>query len=448
MATDKETTETPVVPLNLGPGFQGADAPRDEDLYRCVHCGFCLPVCPTYVETGLETESPRGRIALMKAVQEGRLGINERVVSHWDLCLQCRACEVVCPSGVPFGRLMEYTRAQVLQHRKESTRTRIAKALFLRGLLPHLGRLRAIAWLLRVYQRWGLQTLVRRSRLLKLLPGRLAELESQQPQLSSRFFGPSPKVLPAYGTAQRRVILLSGCVMPLVQGPTMEAAVNVLRHNGCDVVVPVGQGCCGALNLHSGDTEFARRMARRNIDVFLAAKPDAIITASAGCGSTMKEYGELFRDDPAYREKAERFSALNQDITEFLASLPLNPPKGEVRKRVTYQDACHLAHAQRITEAPRKLLRAVPGLELVEMENSSRCCGAAGTYTLTQREMSRQVLESKMGWVAATGADIVVTANPGCTIQLEIGLRMAGIEGRVCHVVDILDEAYREGETN
>ena len=240
--------------------------------------------------------------------------------------------------------------------------------------------------------------------------------------------------------------LLSGCVMPLVQGPTMEATVRVLTRNGCNVAVPVGQGCCGALNLHSGDMEMARKMARRNIDVFLSAGVEKIVVASAGCGSTMKEYGDLLKDDPKYREAAERFGSMTVDVTEFLVSLPFDHPKGEVRRRITYQDSCHLAHAQRITQAPRAILNSIPGLDFVEMENASRCCGAAGIYTITQKEFSRRLLESKMESVASTGADTVATANPGCMIQLEAGLGLSGIPGRVCHVVDILDEAYRAEE--
>ncbi len=434
-------------PLNSEPGFQEGELPADQDLYRCVHCGLCLSACPTYVELSLEPESPRGRIALMKAVKEGRLGISDRVASHWELCLQCRACEAVCPSGVPFGRLMEVTRDQVRRLRKSSWRLRLVSMLFLRGALPHPSRLRLGAALLRTYQRWGLQRLARRSRLLKLLPGGIAEFEAGLPTFSSPFFGPTSRVHPAQGERKTTVGLLSGCVMPLVHGPTMEATVRVLNRNGCDVAVPPGQGCCGALNLHSGDREMARRLARINIDAFLNAGVEKIVVASAGCGSTMKEYRDLLKDDPEYSDAAERFSAMTVDVSEYLAGLPFDPPKGEVGKRVTYQDSCHLAHAQRITRAPREILEAIPGLDLTEMEDSSLCCGAAGIYSVTQKELSSRLLERKMESVAATGADTVVTANPGCVIQLETGLRRSGIPARVCHVVDILDESYRnEGQ--
>jgi glycolate oxidase iron-sulfur subunit len=434
--------------LNSAPGFQGSGGPQEEDLYRCVHCGLCLSACPTYIQTGLETESPRGRIALMKAVKEGRLGITPRVASHWDLCLGCRACETACPSGVPYGRLIEAAKsqAQAVKVGGVSWRMRAIRTVFLRGLLPRLWVLRLAATGLRIYQRWGLQWLVRRSRVLSLAPGGLGELESQLPVLPKRFFGPKTQAFPARGDVKTRVALLSGCVMPLVHGPTMEAAIRVLQRNGCEVIVPPGQGCCGALNLHSGDEERARRMARRNIDVFMEAGVERVVVASAGCGSAMKEYAHLLRDDPTYGERAETFSRLAVDITEFLASLPLDPPRGELRARVTYQDACHLAHAQGIREAPRALLRAVPGLDLVEMEKADGCCGAAGIYSLVQREMSGRVLDEKMGHVVATGADMVVAANPGCVIQLEMGLKQVGIEGRVCHVVDVLDEAYSREE--
>ncbi len=423
------------------------DAPiTAEDLYRCVHCGLCLSACPTYMETGLETESPRGRIALMKAVHEGRLDINRRVAGHWDMCLACRACETACPSGVPYGRLIETARRDAVEQGAVSWRHRMVAALFLRGLLPRLRMLRLLASALRLYQRRGLRRLVRWSRILKLLPGGLDRLEAQLPELPTRFFAPQPGVLRAVGETRMKVGLLSGCVMPVAQAPTMDAAARILRRNGCDVATPVGQGCCGALNLHSGDPKTARGMARRNIDAFLDAGVDRIVTASAGCGSAMKEYGELLEDDPVYAERAARAAAMTVDITEFLAGLPLDPPRGRVDARATYQDPCHLAHAQRITEAPRTLLRGTPGLELVEMEEASRCCGAAGIYTITQRRMSERLLASKMEWVLAAGVDMVVTANPGCAIQLENGLREAGSPVRVCHVVDVLDQAYQAEE--
>ena len=415
------------------------DGPRDEDLYKCVHCGLCLNVCPTYVETGQETESPRGRIALMKAVREERVGLTPRVVSHMDMCLQCRACEAVCPSGVPFGRLMEATRAQIAEQGKVPLLRRIAQRLVFRHVLPHPRRLYLLGTLLRFYQRSPLAWLLRH------LPGRLGQLQQQLPPLPSAFFRPRPEPFQPPGVAVRRVGLLSGCIMPLAQAATMEAVVRVLTHNDCQVVVPPAQACCGALNLHGGDRVQAQRMARRNIDAFLEANVESVVVASAGCGSTMKEYGHLLGDDPLYAEKAERLAAMVVDITEFLAGLPLVAPESELPLRVSYQDPCHLVHAQRITAAPRQVLHSISGLGLMEMENPSRCCGAAGLYAALQPEMSRRLMEDKARSVLDTQVDVVATANPGCMIQLQMGLKRAGSDVRVCHVVDLLDQAYRAG---
>ena len=442
-------------PLNSEPGFRGVDVPAEADLYRCVHCGLCLSSCPTYTTLKVETESPRGRIALMRAVHEGRVGISDRIVSHWEMCLQCRACEAVCPSGVPYGRIMEYTRAQTLAQDKQGAALKRVDRFFLRAALPHPRRLRLGFHLLRIYQRSGLRKLVRASGMLRLLPKSLRQMEAQLPDLKEAFFGPTKHIYPAHPELVEgpTVALLSGCVMPLMQGETMRAAVRVLNRNGCNIAVPKGQVCCGALNLHAGDLETARRLARKNIDVFLAAGADKpgyrIITASAGCGSNMKEYGELLKHDPQYAEPARRFAELTADITEFLDELPLDPPQCAINRRVTYQDPCHLAHAQRITQQPRAVLRAIPGLELVEMEASAMCCGGAGFYSMVQPEVSGRILDTKVGNVAATGAEQVVTANPGCMLQIEQGLAATDCPAaarRVAHVVDLLDEAYRGEE--
>ena len=263
------------------------------------------------------------------------------------------------------------------------------------------------------------------------------------PVMGEQFFGSRSQVFPAQGGRRMTVGLLSGCVMPLMQGDAMRAAVRVLQRNGCDVAVPPAQGCCGALNLHAGDLELGRRMARRNIDAFRAAGVDVVVTASAGCGSSMKEYGDLLSDDSEYADAAHQFAINTRDITEFLAELPLEPPHAQLPWRVTMQDPCHLAHAQRITEAPRQVLRAIPGLELVEMAESSLCCGSAGFYSLIQRDMSRRLQRRKVGNATATGAEVIASANPGCISQLEQGLGDAGADARVMHVVEILDAAYQ-----
>ena len=436
-----ENRPLPVVPP--GSGFRGNDVPAEADMYRCVHCGLCLSSCPTYTTLKVEPESPRGRIALMKAVNEGRAAINPTVVSHWEKCLQCRACEAVCPSGVPYGRIMENTRAQVLSHGMQSEGLRRMSRLFLRAALPHPGRLRLGAQLVKMYQKSGFQKFVRASKLLNVLPGGMAGLESQLPDFTGPFFGPSKMLYPAHGEKKLTVGLLSGCVMPLMQGSTMAAAVRVLVRNGCDVAVPTGQGCCGALNIHSGDLETARDMARRNIDVFRASGVEAIVTASAGCGSAMKEYDDLLKGAPEYAESALSFARMTVDVTELLASLPLDPPRASLDRKITYQDPCHLAHAQRITAQPRELLNAIPGVELVEMEQSAMCCGSAGIYSMIQPDLSEQILDRKLDNIIATGVEQVVTANPGCMAQIERGLRQRGLSHPVTHVVDLLDEAYR-----
>ena len=427
------------VGLNL---FSGPDAPKEEDLYKCVHCGFCLQACPTYVETGLETESPRGRIALMKAVNEERIEITPTVFRHWDLCIQCRACEVACPSGVPYGRLIEATKAEVERYRKPRLLPRLAAAVLLKRVLPSQRSLTALIAGLRLYQRSGLRRLVRWSRILRLVSARLVSLEASAPEVPRSRFKAAGQVVSAAGERRARVALLSGCVMPLIHGPEMHAVTRVLARNGCEVVVPKAQVCCGAINSHSGDLDTARELARRNVDVFLEAGVDAVVVASAGCGIRMKEYGELLEDDPEYSHEAERLSTQVKDIHEFLVGLPFVPPAGRLDHRVTLQDSCHLAHAQRITEAPRALLHSIPGVEVVEMANSSRCCGAGGTYTITQRDFSLRLLDNKMNAVEDTGADVLATANPGCHMQLRQGIQRAGLSMEVRYVTDLLDESY------
>ena len=423
--------------------FPEADAPREEDLYKCVHCGFCLQACPTYLETGLETESPRGRIALMKAVNEGRIGITPDVYRHWDLCIQCRACEAACPSGVPYGNLIEATVSQVERRRSRSLAARLAGRLALNMILPRQRRLELLTLGLRLYQESGFQWAVRKTRILSALAPGLAELEMSAPTVSKQRLRARGQVIPAVGSARARAAMFSGCIMPLMHGPQMGAAMRVLARNGCEIEVTKGQGCCGAIPSHVGDLQRARNLARQNIDAFENRDVDALVVASAGCGARMKEYGHLLRDDPDYAERAERFGRMVKDIHEFLVDLPFTPPTGRIDKRVTYQDSCHLANAQRITAAPRTLLTSIPGIEFVEMDRSNVCCGAGGTYTITEREFSLRVLDSKMQSVLDTGADLLTTANPGCVLQLQHGVKRHDLPIQVKYVTDILDDAYR-----
>jgi len=439
------TSVEPVAPQAQASVFTGRNGPRPEDLSRCVHCGFCLNHCPTYLELGLETESPRGRIHLIGALSEGRIQPTSAVIGHLDLCLQCRACETACPSGVPYGRIMEDARAQIQSLPKGRPPAWRLRSFVLRALLPHPRRIRLLARLLRLYQR-RLQGLLRRSRLLRLLPARLREMESLLPRLPDRFFEPAAVAIESAGPHVRTVALLTGCIMPYVYPQTHEATLRVLARNGCRVLAPPEQVCCGALLTHNGDREAARKLARRNIDVFLGLGVEAVLVNAAGCGATMKEYGELLHDDPQYADKAQQFSALVRDITEFIAELPWQEGLGPVPTRVTLQDSCHAAHAQGITAQPRAILQSIPELEFVEMEGSDRCCGSGGIYNVTQQEMSRRLLDSKMRDIKATASEVVASTNPGCMLQLEAGLRRAGMEGRAVHVVDLLDEAYTAGD--
>jgi len=449
MSTEPRPTST--IRASNTSNFRGPDVPAPEDMYKCVHCGFCLQACPTYLETGLEAESPRGRIALMKAVEEGRTEITPAIVGHWDKCLQCRACEVVCPSGVPYGRLMEATRANVETVFKRGFKKRRARDIGFNGVLPNPKRLNRIGRALRLYQKSGLQAFARKTGAVRLAPG--GSLEKYLPKLGDRFFITSGQVIRPDGEVRARVAMLGGCVMRLTHGPTLEAVTRVLARNGVEVYVPETQGCCGALNAHSGERDSAREMARRNIDAFLEVETDAIIVAAAGCGSTMKEYGELLENDPEYAEKASEVAERTKDIHEFLSDLGIEAPKGSLARngvdlKVTYQDSCHLGLAQRITAPPRQLLNAIPGVEFVEMEESLVCCGSGGTYSLFEQEMSLRLARRKTGNIVASRANIVATANPGCVIQMEQALARAGEGAQVRYVVDLLEESYRLGDAD
>ena len=426
--------------------FIGLDVPSPVDLSRCVHCGLCLMNCPTFVATGLETESPRGRLYLMRAADEGRVPINDSFVGHMELCLQCRNCESVCPSGVPFGRIMERTRAQILTQGKGSGAGRRIRKHALRALLMHKRLLKLAAGAMSLYQHAGPQRGLRSPLARRLLPASLLALEAAAPNVSARPFRPKATLFRAHGPRRHSVALFSGCVMPYMYPGTEWSTVQVLRRNGCDVVIPKAQRCCGALLTHNGDREAARTLARDNIDLFAAAGVDAVIINAAGCGSTLKDYGELLEHDAGYAERARSFQAMVRDATEFLAAHDLDTAAlGSVPARVTYQDSCHLAHAQRIKESPRALLRAIPGLTLVELA-TDRCCGSAGIYNVTQRAVSMEVLAGKLDEIADAGPEIVVSANPGCMMQVEGGMRRRGMSAPVMHVVDLLERAYRAGE--
>jgi glycolate oxidase iron-sulfur subunit len=411
------------------------------ELYQCVHCGLCLNQCPTYRALRLEPESPRGRIHLVKAAADGRIELSERFKEHLYLCLLCRACETACPSGVQYGHIAETAREQLGP--PGSPRMRTALNFAFTQLFPHPNRLRVLAGLLRLYQRTGLQRLIR-----PLLPKKLREMESMLPLIPHRFFQPSANILLAIGKQRAKVAMLNGCVMPLLFGDVNEATVRVLRRNGCDVVFPRNQICCGALNVHNGESIAAKQMARRNIDAFLDAGVDAVVVNAAGCGAAMKEYGHLLRDDPIYAEKAKRFSSIVKDAAQFLGDLGLVGKLAPLKMTVTYQDPCHLAHGQRVRSQPRNLLKSIPGLQFKEMDGSDRCCGSAGIYNITHPGMSQHLLKEKMQSVAATQAEAVIAPNPGCMLQLRYGSQQYGPEVKVYHLMDLLDRAYSAAESS
>jgi Fe-S oxidoreductase len=407
------------------------------ELYQCVHCGLCLNQCPTYRALRLEPESPRGRIHLVRAAAEGRIELSQRFQDHLYLCLLCRACETACPSGVQYGRIAETAREIIGPPGSKTART-VLNFGFTR-LLPYPRRLRLVAALLRLYQRSGLQRAIR-----PLLPERLRKMESMLPPISRRFFTPDANILPAIGARRARVAMLNGCVMPLMFSDVNEATVRVLRRNGCDVIFPAKQICCGALNVHNGESAAAKMMARRNIDAFLDVDVDVVVVNAAGCGAAMKEYGYMLRDDPIYAEKAKRFSLMVKDAAEFLGDLGLAGKLAPLKMKVTYQDPCHLAHGQRVRSQPRQLLKAIPGLKLKEMDGSDRCCGSAGIYNITHPDMSQHLLKEKMQSVTSTEADSVVAPNPGCMLQLRYGARQYGPAVKVYHLMELLDQAYAE----
>jgi len=418
------------------------DRPQQADLDRCVHCGLCLNACPTYRELGVEMDSPRGRIYQMVQVANGA-PVSPSYIEHIELCLACRACESACPSGVQYGRLVEAARADIQNRMDRPLPARLVRRLVFERLLQSPRMMTTAGVMAYLYQASGVQKVVRGSGLWKLL-GKLGRLEQLAPPAEPPFFFSSiGKTFPAEGTRRYRVALLAGCIANVSFARLNEATVRVLQRNGCEVVVPAGQGCCGALHVHAGMRTEARKLARANIDAVLPGGFDAVITNAAGCGSTLKEYHDLLEHDPAYAEKARSFSVMVKDVNEFLASIELNPAMGPLKVQVTYQDSCHLAHGQKIRAAPRRLLAAVPGLQFREMPLSDLCCGSAGIYNVLENEMAMSVLEKKMQSVNSTGAEVIATANPGCMLQLEAGVRLHGRRQRVVHVVEILDEAYR-----
>ncbi|MBM3130823.1 MAG: (Fe-S)-binding protein [Chloroflexi bacterium] len=404
---------------------------------------MCLQVCPTYAVFYTEMDSPRGRIALMRALAEDR-GLSEEnraVVSlHLGRCLACRACETACPSGVHYGDIIEMARGAIEAQHKRQRRERFVRWLALQQMLPHVRRLKWIARILWLYQASGLQRLVRA---LNVLPRTLNAMETILPPIVGGYRDYRAPA-PAIGEKRGQVAFFIGCIQEAFLGQVNEASIRVLQRNGYEVFFPLSQTCCGAAQLHVGELELARTLARRNIDAFSAEHFDAIISNAGGCGATLKgEYLRLLKDDANYRDRARQFSAQVRDIGEFLLDHLHVTPRGEVPIKVTYSDSCHLRHVQKIVRPPRELLKQIPGVQLIELAHPDMCCGSAGVFNIVQSEIANAVLKTKMTEIAATGANLVVTTNTGCHMQLIAGARQRGMSVSVMHVVQLLDLSYQ-----
>jgi glycolate oxidase iron-sulfur subunit len=433
------------MPASLPPVGSGIDYQRFLD---CVHCGLCTASCPTYLETGDENNSPRGRIYLMRAVTDGRLELNETVKGHLDLCLDCRSCESACPSGVQYGRLIEPFRIETQQRELAEKKTRPGwfQSWILYGMFPYPQRLRWALLPARLAQWTRLDRLAERLGLLRLLPEKLRRMHRLLPVLQPR--EPQlPELLPAIGPRRARVALFTGCVADAMFHHVNWATARVLQQNGCDVVVPRTQACCGAIHYHSGAGTPALNLAKTNVAAFDVNDVDAVIVNVAGCGSMLKDYGhvgeELAAGEQATRQSLDKFAGKVKDVSEFLAELGLIAPQGEIPLTATYHDACHLCHAQKIREQPRDLLSKVPSLKLVPLPESEICCGAAGSYNLTEVEMSDRLANRKLEKILSTGARAVISGNAGCTLQIQAALRQADSPVWVAHPMEILDLSYR-----
>lgn len=419
--------------------FDDYHPPSAELLNVCVHCGFCLQTCPTYTLWGKEMDSPRGRVHLMNMALEGEVGFTDLFVSHFDHCLGCQACVTSCPSGMKYGKLIEAMRGQLarLYHRRLADRVlrRMIVAIF-----SQPKRLRKLAVALRAYQRLGLQRLVRATHLTSLLPRSLRAMEQLLPDLSRSGLSTAlPERIAAQGEKRRTVALLTGCVQSVFMGQVNAATARVLAAEGCEVLVPPGQGCCGALPMDLGQEKEALDMARKLIDLFEPLQADNIVVNAAGCGATLKEYGYLLRDDPAYSERALAFSAKCKDVSEILAELPAHAPRRPIALRIAFHDPCHLQHAQGLHEQPRAMLRTIPGLELLELPEAALCCGSAGVYNLVQPQTAHELGQRKAEKIVSVPVQVVATGNVGCQLQISALLSEAGHPLPVLHYMELLD---------
>ncbi len=431
---------------STSPAFIGVDIPSDDVLTNCMHCGLCLPHCPTYALTGLEKSSPRGRIRLIKSVAEGELGITPGFVEEMNFCLDCQACETACPAGVQYGSLVEAARAQIYQQGYEGFWSRTLKRWLLNWAFERPARFRVLARMLRMYQHSGLQRLVERTQLLKLFSRRIHETQHLAPVIASKAFSKqTPSVIRPSGQPRYRVGFLAGCIMDVAFTEVHHDTIEVLLRHGCEVIIPENQICCGSLQGHNGGRETARRMARVNIEAFTRHELDYIVVNSAGCSAFMKEYGHFFKNDGDLAHHAKLFSSNVRDLTEFLVETGYHHRPGIGRplkgKRITYHDACHLVHAQKVSRQPRELIKSVEGITFLELPESTWCCGSAGIYNITRYDDAVQLLDRKVSNIERIQPDIVVTGNPGCMAQIQYGLARRGLSIELLHTATFLRKA-------
>ncbi|WGV28491.1 (Fe-S)-binding protein [Halotia branconii] len=427
-------------------GFDPNHPPDPKLIDSCVHCGFCLSTCPSYRVIGKEMDSPRGRIYLMDAINEGEIALNTATVQHFDSCLGCLACVTTCPSGVQYDNLISATRHQIERNYSRSLPDKLFRQLIF-SLFPNPDLLRFLLVPLLVYQKLGFSKFFQATGLLKKISPRLAAMESILPKITPQSFQSNlPDIISAKGEKRYRVGMILGCVQRLFFSPINEATVRVLTANGCEVVIPKSQGCCAALPEHQGQTEQAKALARQMIDSFINTDVDFVIINAAGCGHTLKEYGHILEDDPEYRQKAQDFAAKVKDAQEFLATVGLTAklsPLTDEPLNLVYQDACHLLHGQKISVQPRQLLRQIPGVKLTEPIDAALCCGSAGVYNMLQPEIAEELGQQKVENLLNTGADLIASANPGCTLQITKHLQLQGHKISVMHPMELLDYAIR-----
>ena len=436
-------TEPASTPSHARSGaFDGHHAPSTDLINACVHCGFCLATCPTYALWGEEMDSPRGRIYLMKLGLDGEVRLDPTFVNHMDNCLGCMACMTACPSGVQYDKLIEATRAQIERNFPRPAPEGLLRRMIF-DVFPRPDRLRLLLGPLGIYQRSGLQSIVRRSGLIKLLPASVRAMENLAPSVPRKTNGALPERVAAHGERRLRVGLLLGCVQSVFFPEVNAATARVLAAEGCEVVIPGDQCCCGAIMIHAGEEKAALDYARRTIDAFERAQVDAVVSNAAGCGSNLKDYGYLLRDDPKYSERAKVFSAKCRDISEVLAGLEPRAPRHPLPLKVAYHDACHLQHAQGVRAQPRAVLGKIPELQILETAEAALCCGSAGIYNLVRPGPAKELGDRKVRNVLATAPDIVASGNPGCLLQLRSGLRLAGSQVPVVHLVEVVDASMR-----